>query len=200
MEFEDLPAPEHEGLVPREELTVDEDNPNEMPDAVFRKLVDRMKRRGWVGNAIVADLEGVIADGEHRWRAAEEIGLSEVPVKQYDLTDEQRRLWRQELDKIRGDHDPTDDREEFVRMIDSGNEAVADDLEDLLEARNESDELDDLLGRQPDLVIPDGEIDGPEEKRAHIVASLTVPVDRWDDAKEKLEDVADAYGAELEVA
>lgn len=145
MDYDDLPAPEEEGLLPIGELSVDGDNPNAMNPAVFEALVDRMNRRGWVGGPIVTDTDGLIADGEHRWRAAKELGLNRVPVKQYDLTDIQRRLWRQELNKIHGKHDKERDRDEFMRIIDSADAEAADDLESLLSGRNEADLLDELM-------------------------------------------------------
>src|SRR6056297_649268 len=113
MKLADLPQPADETTVAPDTLTVDGDNPNEQSDEMFGLLCDNMQQKGWLGNAIIADTDGVIADGEHRWRAAQEIGLEEVPVKFYEIDDAERRLWRQELNKISGEHDTKRDALEY---------------------------------------------------------------------------------------
>lgn len=146
--IDDLPDPEFTGKVPVEELRVDGDNPNSMDDDMFGLLCDRIRKRGWVGGPIITDTTGLIADGQHRWMAAKEIGLDKVPVKQYDISDEERRLWRQEMNKIEGEHDEKRDALEFDLLQESD---VADDMFDLLDARDESiDEYMDLIHIGPD--------------------------------------------------
>jgi DNA modification methylase len=140
MELDELPQPERVDTVSVDALEVDGDNPNEQPDEMFGLLCDNMRQKGWLGNHIIADTDGLIADGEHRWRAAQEIGLDEVPVKFYDITDSERRLWRQELNKISGEHDTKRDALEYQALLDSGkSEAV----EQLVDATGE--DLDELL-------------------------------------------------------
>lgn len=142
MDFDDLPQPVEETRVPPEELSVDGDNPNEQTQETFSLLCKNIKERGWVGNAIIADTDGLIADGQHRWEAAKKIGLDEVPVKFYDLSDEERRLWRQELNKISGEHDYTRDAEEYRKLLNSGKR---DDLQQLVAASEPTTDLDALL-------------------------------------------------------
>jgi DNA modification methylase len=138
--LDDLPTPERETRVHPEELYVDGDNPNEQTDEMFGLLCDNLRGKGWIGNAIVADADGCIADGEHRWRAAQEIGLTEVPVKFYNIDDTERRLWRQELNKISGEHDPKRDALEYDQLLSEGR---TDEVEALTDAADE--DLDDLL-------------------------------------------------------
>ena len=149
--LDDLPQPESESTVPPEELQVDGANPNEQNEATFGLLCENMQTKGWIGNAIVAntgdlpgfdgDAEGLIADGEHRWRAATEIGLEEVPVKFYDFEDDaERRLWRQELNKISGEHDTTRDALEYDYLLNHGK---TEEISALAEARGE--DIDALL-------------------------------------------------------
>lgn len=146
--IDDLPVPEFEGRVNPDDLETDGDNPNSMDDEMFSLLVERIRTRGWVGNAIVTDTDGVIADGEHRWKAAKELDLEEVPVKQYDLKDDERRLWRQELNKIHGEHDKERDALEFDLI--TGDDQLRDDTLDLLDAQDESlDEYLDLIRLDP---------------------------------------------------
>ena len=149
--LEDLPQPSFEGTVATDALETDGDNPNEMTDEQFGLLKDRMRQNGWLGGPIVTDTDGLIADGEHRWRAADAIGLDEVPVRQYDIDDATRRLWRQELNKIHGEHDAESDAIEFDRLLRDGKQdevydlfnATGDDLETLLDELDTGVELSD---------------------------------------------------------
>jgi DNA modification methylase len=138
--LDDLPQPEFEGTVAPEELHTDGDNPNEMTDEQFGLLVDRMAENGWLGGPIITDTDGLIADGEHRWRAAQENGLAEVPVKQYAIDDSKRRLWRQELNKIHGEHDAKRDALEYDHLLSNGH---TEEVEALTDAADE--DLDELL-------------------------------------------------------
>ena len=138
--LDDLPTPEYEGTVDPDDLYVDGDNPNEQNDETFGLLCDRMRQNGWLGGPIVTDTNGLIADGEHRWRAAQEIGLSEVPVKQYNINDGKRRLWRQELNKISGEHDAKRDALEYDQLLSEG---YSQQVNELVDAAGE--DLDELL-------------------------------------------------------
>ena len=136
----DLPQPAHKGAVDPDSLETDGDNPNEMSDEQFGLLCDRMRQNGWLGGPIITNTEGLIADGQHRWQAAQEIGLTEVPVKQYEIDDATRRLWRQELNKIHGEHDTKRDALEYDLLLDSGK---SDEVHELVNAADE--DLDELL-------------------------------------------------------
>ena len=138
--LDDLPQPAHKGAVDPDSLETDGDNPNEMSDEQFGLLCDRMRQNGWLGGPIITDTDGLIADGQHRWQAAQEIGLSEVPVKQYDIDDATRRLWRQELNKIHGEHDTKRDALEYDYLLDNGK---TDEVHELVNAADE--DLDELL-------------------------------------------------------
>jgi len=138
--LDDLPQPEHKGTVDPDSLETDGDNPNEMTDEQFGLLCDRMRQNGWLGGPIITDSDGLIADGQHRWQAAQEIGLSEVPVKQFDIDDATRRLWRQELNKIHGEHDTKRDALEYDYLLDNGK---TDEVHALTNAADE--DLDELL-------------------------------------------------------
>lgn len=151
LSLEDLPQPVEETTVSPDELQVDGDNPNEQSEEMFGLLCENLRAKGWIGNAIVAntgdlpgydgDPEGLIADGEHRWRAAQEIGLEAVPVKFYDFEDDaERRLWRQELNKISGEHDQKRDALEYDLLLEEGR---SEDVQDLVDATGE--DLDELL-------------------------------------------------------
>jgi 16S rRNA G966 N2-methylase RsmD len=136
----DLPSPTFDGTLSPDDLHTDGDNPNEMTDEQFGLLCDRMRENGWLGGPIITDADGLIADGEHRWRAAQEIGLAEVPVRQYDIDDGKRRLWRQELNKIHGEHDSKRDALEYDELLSQG---YTEEVEALTDAADE--DLDELL-------------------------------------------------------
>ena len=138
--LDDLPQPAHKGTVDPESLETDGDNPNEMSDEQFGLLCDRMRQNGWLGGPIITNTDGLIADGQHRWQAAQEIGLTEVPVKPYEIDDATRRLWRQELNKIHGEHDTKRDALEYDYLLDNGK---TDEVQALTNAADE--DLDELL-------------------------------------------------------
>jgi len=140
MKTDALPQPEQERVVDIDELHVDGDNPNEQSDAMFGKLCDNMRTKGWIDGPIVADMDGLIADGEHRWRATQEIGLEDVPVKFYDLDDAERRLWRLELNKISGEHDRKRDALEYDYLLNNG---MSDEVQSITTAAGE--DIDELL-------------------------------------------------------
>lgn len=57
-------------------------NPNFQDEATFRKELASIRRFGFV-DPIIVRLDGAmyeIIDGEHRWKAARELGYTEVPV------------------------------------------------------------------------------------------------------------------------
>jgi DNA modification methylase len=136
----DLPQPEYEGTVSINDLDVDGENPNEQNEEIFSLLCEKLRTNGWLGGPIITDTDGLIADGEHRWRAAQEIGLDGIPVRQYDIDDPTRRLWRQELNKIAGTHDAKRDALEYDYLLSNGK---ADEIQALTNAAGE--DLDELL-------------------------------------------------------
>ena len=138
--LDDLPQPDYEGRVSVDDLSTDGENPNSMSDEQFGLLVDRMRKEGWLGGPILTDTDGLIADGEHRWRAAQELGLDEVPVRQYEIDDAERRLYRQEMNKNQGEHDSKRDALEYDYLLNNG---MADEVQSLTRAADE--DLDELL-------------------------------------------------------
>lgn len=133
-----------------EQLHVDGENPNEQSDDAFGSLIDGIQS-GWVGGDIVVntgalpgyegDPDGLICDGEHRWRAAQEIGRDTVPVTFVDFeSDAQRRYWRQHLNKVTGEHDSKRDALEYDVLLSAG---MSEEVDALTDAADE--DLDELL-------------------------------------------------------
>jgi ParB-like chromosome segregation protein Spo0J len=105
----DIPAIE---LLPISNLRVDGKNPNVMSKPKLEALKENMKRFGFLV-PIIANRDLLIADGEHRLLAARELEMTEVPVIRLNVGEVDRRILRQVLNKLRGEHDFFMDAEEF---------------------------------------------------------------------------------------
>lgn len=124
-----IPAVE---IVPIDSLTVDGENPNRMSDQAFSALVESIRRYGFLF-PIVTNASLLIADGEHKWRAGKELGMKEVPIVRLPVEEVDRKLLRQVLNKLRGQHDPTADAYEFQKIMAQGE---ADTMKRLLTLTN----------------------------------------------------------------
>jgi len=134
----DLKVPSAE-LVDVERLRVDQDNPNRMSARQFKALKKSIRRWGFIV-PIITNKDYLVADGEHRLRAAKDMGMMQVSVVRLPVDDMDRRMIRQVMNKIRGTHDIFLDAEEYYRL-------VSEDSRDLIkELLNESDlRIDNLL-------------------------------------------------------
>lgn len=119
-------------LISVEKLKVDETNPNIMMDEQFEKLKSNIQNWGFIV-PIITNKDLVIADGEHRLKAAQELEMTEVPVIKLELEEVDRRIIRQVMNKLKGVHDLDLDIKEFERIWkDNGTE----DLQRLLPEEN----------------------------------------------------------------
>lgn len=121
------------------ELTVDGKNPNFMTDEKFNALKANLQRYGFI-IPIITNNKLVVADGEHRLKAAVELGMSEVPVVQLEIDEIDRRLLRQILNKLKGEHDHLHDSNEYLWLVEQGHK---EDLKELLAVQDK--DIDDLL-------------------------------------------------------
>ena len=80
-------------------------NPNRQSDRDFELLLKSMKEDGFTQPVIVQKSTKEIVDGEHRWRAGQALGMSEIPVVFVDMTDEQRRVSTLRHNRARGSED-----------------------------------------------------------------------------------------------
>lgn len=137
--------------VPPDALHVDGENPNEQSDETFGLLVDSIRDGAWLGGPIIVnrgalpgydgDGDGLICDGEHRWRAAQEADRDTVPVKFCEFRhDAVRRYYRLHLNKVSGEHDSKRDALEYDHLLKEGH---SDEVEALTDAADE--DLDELL-------------------------------------------------------
>lgn len=84
-------------------------NPNRMDSVRFKKLVAYLEREGFVVPIVVRPGKRgryQIIDGEHRYRAAKELGLPAVPCEVVDLDDRRAKILTINLNRLRGEHAP----------------------------------------------------------------------------------------------
>lgn len=95
------------------DLIIDDTNPNKMTLDQMKGLRESMKRFGYL-TPIIVDQDNKIADGEHRVLIYKEFGINEIPAYRVEFQDDvERRLLRQAMNKLRGEHDPIMDAEEI---------------------------------------------------------------------------------------
>jgi len=80
-------------------------NPNRQDPHAFELLLKSMTEDGFTQPVVVQRATREIVDGEHRWRAAQHIGLTEIPVVFTDMTPEQMRIATLRHNRARGDED-----------------------------------------------------------------------------------------------
>lgn len=103
-------------LVSINELKVDSDNPNRMTPQQRKALSESISRYGFIV-PIITNKDLLIADGEQRWKVAKTLNMTHVPIIRLPVEDVDRRLLRQVLNKLRGEHELLADAYEFDKII-----------------------------------------------------------------------------------
>jgi ParB-like chromosome segregation protein Spo0J len=103
------------------DLKFDQDNPNRMSRAQLDRLKASIKKWGDIV-PVVTNSELLVADGQQRVTAMRELGMTECSVIRLPVEDVDRRLLRQVLNKLRGEHLKELDAEEFRIFVDAGAE------------------------------------------------------------------------------
>jgi ABC-type transport system involved in cytochrome c biogenesis ATPase subunit/GNAT superfamily N-acetyltransferase len=157
-----IPAAE---LVDAELLKVDGENPNRLSPRRLEALKKSIQRYGFVV-PVITNRDLLVADGEHRLKAAKALGMRQVSVVRLPVDEVDRRLIRQVMNKLRGEHDLFMDAEEYYRI-------VCGDKRDLLKALlNESDlRIDNLLKLREPAVYSDDDLRALAEKFSSRVES-----------------------------
>lgn len=114
-------------------LKSDQTNPNKMSDKQKAETWKSLQKYGWV-YPIIADKDGVFADGEQRVDVCKSHGEYFAPVLRLKLSDLDRRMLRQITNKLKGKHNRKMDETEYFKIIDLG---AKEDLESLLNAIGE---------------------------------------------------------------
>ena len=100
----DVNVPQAE-LIDIDVLQLDGENPNKMKKNQLHALRKAIQRWGFIV-PIITNRDLLVADGEQRLTVARELGMKQVPVVRLDVEDVDRRLLRQVLNKLKGQHVP----------------------------------------------------------------------------------------------
>jgi ParB-like chromosome segregation protein Spo0J len=104
-----------------EDLKFDGCNPNRLSREGMERLKASIRKWGDIV-PIVTNKYLLVADGEQRAAAMKELGMTECSVIRLPVEDVDRRLLRQVLNKLRGEHLKELDAEEFRIIVDAGAE------------------------------------------------------------------------------
>jgi ParB-like chromosome segregation protein Spo0J len=104
-----------------EDLRFDGCNPNKLSREGIERLKASIRKWGDIV-PIVTNKDLLVADGEQRALAMKELGMTECSVIRLPVEDVDRRLLRQVLNKLRGEHLKELDAEEFKIIVDAGAE------------------------------------------------------------------------------
>ena len=102
-----------------EDLQYDRCNPNRLSREGMERLKASIRKWGDIV-PIVTNKDLLVADGEQRATAMKELGMTECSVIRLPVEDVDRRLLRQVLNKLRGEHLKELDAEEFRIIVDAG--------------------------------------------------------------------------------
>jgi hypothetical protein len=95
--------------VPVEDLQPNPRNPNRQSKLVKDALIESIRQHGFTDPIVARRLPGgelEIIGGEHRWRAAQTLGMTEVPVIDIgDVPDYMANLHMVALNELKGTHD-----------------------------------------------------------------------------------------------
>jgi ParB/RepB/Spo0J family partition protein len=139
-------------LVPIDSVHPNEYNPNRQSDHEFELLLASIRADGFT-TPVVVTADNTIVDGFHRWKAAQELGMTEVPVVRVDMDAAQARVSTLRHNRARGEED-IELATAILRDLDSL--GMLDHAQE--ELLLDSVDLERLLG---DVAIPE-EIPGPK--------------------------------------
>ena len=88
-------------IVPIDSIHPNKWNPNVMKGSVYEALKKSITKVGFIQPVIVTK-DGIIIDGEHRWKALKEGGATEVEVKVVDISEWEAKIQTVNLNMIKG--------------------------------------------------------------------------------------------------
>lgn len=100
-------------------LRSDENNPNRMTVKQKEQVWLSLQKYGWT-YPIVTNKDGVFADGEQRAHVCRDHGEFFAPVLRLPVSDVDRRMLRQILNKLKGEHNKDLDADEYTRILEAG--------------------------------------------------------------------------------
>lgn len=105
-------------VVKMDDIVVNEYNPNEMDEELYNELVIDIRRNGLINPLTVApadDGKYILIDGEHRYRAARDAGIEEVPCLLFDFDDDEQKVHNIRWNVLHGQINPV----KFTALFDS---------------------------------------------------------------------------------
>ena len=114
-------------LVDPQLLKADGKNPNKMTNAEEQALENNIKRYGFLV-PVITNKDFLIADGEQRWHTACRLNIPEIPVIALPVNEVDRRILRQVMNKLKGEHDEAMDLEEFKAILAQEDKSILKEL------------------------------------------------------------------------
>ncbi|MGA3060167.1 MAG: hypothetical protein ABSD92_07325 [Candidatus Bathyarchaeia archaeon] len=130
-------------------LEPDQANPNITTLKQQEQIWNSLQKYGWA-YPIVTNKDGIYLDGEQRGKVCLNHGEFFAPVLRLPVTDVDRRMLRQILNKLKGKHNKELDAAEYMRIIEEGEK---DGLKALLTSVGER-LPQELLDRESSITIP----------------------------------------------
>jgi hypothetical protein len=130
-------------------LQSDNQNPNVTTLRQQEQIWQSLQKYGWT-YPIIVNKDGVFCDGEQRAQVCKVHEEFFAPVLRLPVTDVDRRMLRQILNKLKGKHNKELDAAEYLRIIEQGEKDV---LKALLASVGER-LPDELLEREFSVTIP----------------------------------------------
>jgi hypothetical protein len=96
-------------------LKSDQNNPNRMSLKQHEEVWKSLQKYGWT-YPILTNKDGTLLDGEQRPQVCLQHNKFFAPVLRLPVTDIDRRMLRQILNKLRGKHDKELDAAEYIRQ------------------------------------------------------------------------------------
>ena len=130
-------------------LQSDQNNPNVTTIRQQEQIWASLQKYGWT-YPILTNKDGILVDGEQRAEICKQHAEYFAPVLRLPVTDVDRRMLRQILNKLKGKHNKELDAAEYMRIIEQGEK---DCLKTLLASVGEK-LPQDLLDREFSVSIP----------------------------------------------
>lgn len=156
--------------VPIDSVKPNSYNPNRQDDREFELLKQSMREDGFTAPIVVQADTKEIVDGEHRWRAARDIGITEIPVVFTQMTLEQMRISTLRHNRAVGSEDvdlATDLLRDLRELgaLDWAQEALGLDDDQLQKLIDDVKAPDDLAGEEYSQAwVPTKNADGLESR------------------------------------
>jgi ParB-like chromosome segregation protein Spo0J len=100
-------------------LGSDQCNPNVTTIRQQEQIWNSLQKYGWT-YPILTNKDGILVDGEQRTEICKQHGEFYAPVLRLPVSDVDRRMLRQILNKLKGKHNKELDAAEYMRIIEQG--------------------------------------------------------------------------------